>query len=195
MSATNRGAARVVHDFYGTPPHATAALLAEVELPGGRWLEPCAGTGAIIRAVNQHREDVDWYAHEIRPEARRQLQLLVAPGHLTIGDWLAGPEPASPYDVIITNPPYTSAVAFIFRALNQAAWVVMLLRLNFLEARQRYELMHHEMPDLNILTTRPSYTGKGKCDATSYAWMVWPPERHRAAGQVRLLLPREYDHE
>jgi hypothetical protein len=46
MSATNRGAVRRADDYYATPAWCVRALLASVQLPGGRWLEPAAGDGA-----------------------------------------------------------------------------------------------------------------------------------------------------
>ena len=65
MSATNRGAERQKDDFYATPSWCVRALLRTVDLPGGAWFEPAVGTGAIVRAVNQLRQDVSWTIADI----------------------------------------------------------------------------------------------------------------------------------
>jgi len=75
MSATGRGRERDEHDFYETPAWCVHRLLEAVpQLPGGAWLEPCAGKGAIIRAVNEVRKDpIHWTAVEIDPSHRDDL--------------------------------------------------------------------------------------------------------------------------
>jgi len=49
-------------EFFPTPREVVYALLDSplVDLPGGRWIEPCAGTGRIISAVNDVRSDIQW---------------------------------------------------------------------------------------------------------------------------------------
>ena len=42
-------------DYYPTPSWCVRALLETVDLPTGTWLEPTAGDGAIIRAVDEYR--------------------------------------------------------------------------------------------------------------------------------------------
>lgn len=64
MSATGRSDVRRLDDFYATPAWCVRRLLEGVNPPGGLWLEPCAGDGAIIRAVEEMRADVKWHAVE-----------------------------------------------------------------------------------------------------------------------------------
>lgn len=94
MSATNRsprGGAGV--DAFHTPPWAVARLLEAVQLPvtDRPWLEPCAGDGAIVRAVQAHPgfDRVRWAVVELREDMREPLAQL--PGLITppiVGDFL-----------------------------------------------------------------------------------------------------------
>lgn len=52
MSSTGRGTERAEADFYPTPPWCVDRLLERLQLAPGQWLEPSAGEGAIIWAVN-----------------------------------------------------------------------------------------------------------------------------------------------
>ena len=172
MSATNRGAQRVAEDAYPTPVWAVRALLAGCHLPGGTWLEPAAGDGAIVRMVNACRRDVTWYACDVREECWPAIEPLVDDG--AIGDflqldWSDWPAPA----VIITNPPYSLAEAFVRKALEvPGAVVVMLLRLNWLAGQKRAAWLRANTPSVYVLPRRPAFVN-GRTDATDYGWLVW----------------------
>ncbi len=185
MSATGRGAERNADDFYETPAWCVHRLLEAVPLPGGNWLEPAAGHGAIIRAVN--RSDVNWTAVDIRHEAGEHLLKYVRPIEVKTGiDFLAGgwtPDRR----VVITNPPYSVALAFIRHALSLAPYVVMLLRLNFLGSAKRATVFAGDMPDVYVLPNRPSFSPDGKTDSVEYAWFVWTPQRYRSRGMIQVL--------
>jgi len=188
VSATGRGALRRPADFYPTPSWCVARLLDVLPLPGGAWLEPSAGDGAIIRAVNARRADVDWIAIEARPECEAPLR--AAGADTFIADFL-GPEVGWPgrtrfFDVAILNPPFTHAQAFIDRCKALGSYVVALERLNFLEGEERCDWLRADAPDVYVLPNRPSFTGEGT-DSIAYAWFVWTPERSRAAGTLRVL--------
>ena len=185
MSATGRGAARQVADFYPTPAWCVRRLLERLELPGGTWLEPAAGEGAIIRAVNSMRSDLEWYGFEKRQECRGHLVPLVENECTVISNFLSRPARAFA-DVVITNPPYWMAMEYVVHALAFAPWVVMLLRLNFLGSEKRSAFFRREMPNVYVLPNRPSFTGGGT-DATEYAWFVWTPERGRRSGRQEVL--------
>lgn len=74
MSATGRGKRLGgPEDFYATPKWCVDRLLDEWDPPGGTWVEPGAGSGSIIRAVNGRRHDVHWNAFEVRPEETETL--------------------------------------------------------------------------------------------------------------------------
>lgn len=94
------------HEFHPTLPWVTRALVDSGEIRlGGTWLEPCAGGGAIIRAV----PEVRWLACEIRPECFEPLSELCDTGKLLdfwFGDFLADPLRAGMgIDWVVTNPP------------------------------------------------------------------------------------------
>lgn len=182
MSATGRGGARVADDYYPTPPWCTRRLVEGVSLPGGTYLEPAAGDGAIISEVQRLRPDITWGAVELREACRAQLGRLVHPQALVIGDFLALgrawaahlPPGQKPYTGVITNPPYAFAQEFIEASLQIAHVVVMLLRINFLGSERRYQLLSEHRPDVYVLPNRPCFVG-GRSDATEYAWFIWGP--------------------
>ena len=161
MSSTARGADRRRQDWYATPAWCVHRLLEAVALPGGDWLEPCAGDGAIIRAVAEHRQDVTWNALDIEPQGPNIVQQ----------DYLTLPQPHA--TVALTNPPFILAEQFLRKLLDEADWVVLLLRLNWIGAT-RAPLMRKLPPDIYVLPNRPSFTNGGT-DSIEYAWMVWGP--------------------
>ena len=179
VSATGRKkGVRVEQDVYPTPAWCVRRLLEKVPLPGGYWLEPCAGEGHIISAVSRVRTDVAWHAVEYRTECASGLSTLVGPEQAVSGDFLtfapywASTSPTPRYQVILTNPPYGQAMEFIEACLPLAENVVMLLRLNFLASTTRHRFMSTHTPDVAVLPNRPSFVG-GKTDATEYCWMIW----------------------
>lgn len=183
MSATNRGAERVICDFYPTPPAHVRRILARLGLPGGRWLEPSAGDGAIIRAAA--RPDVAWTACEIRPEAKPALEATGA--RVVIGDFLAADLGAERFAAAVLNPPFTLALPFAMRCLELADNVLMLARLNWLESQDREPWLRRHTPDVFVIPDRPSFVGGGT-DATAYAWMFWERGAHnRSSGRVEVL--------
>ncbi len=189
MSAAGRGGPRRPHDFYPTPRELTRAALAHVDLSGsiGRSLtivDPGAGLGEWGAAA-RHR----W------PDAR------------IIGVDIAQPKPAGavydewhtadylPWarsvaaddrpDVIIGNPPFNQAEAFIRVSLGLVASggrVVFLLRLGLLEGIHRGAGLWRDCPParVSVLTARPSFTGDGRSDQAAYGVFLWTSPAPRA---------------
>ncbi len=187
MSSTNRGGKRSPADFYSTPFWCVQLLLDAIELPPGQWLEPAAGSGAIIAAVD--RSDVTWTAWELREEQRSALSGLPRVGRVHIGDFLQAhsADQVDPprYVVAITNPPFSLAESFVQACIARADKTIMLLRLNFLASRRRHSLMASHTPDVYVLPNRPSFTG-GRTDSIEYAWFVWSRTR-RSTGSLQVL--------
>jgi hypothetical protein len=191
MSSTNRGGQRSPADNYETPTWCTRRLLEAVDLPGGVWLDPGAGTGKIIRAVNDIRKDVTWDAVEIRDECRDPLVLtgakVMISDFLDYGSKSLWREP----DVVCTNPPYRLAGEFLEMCLPLAKITVMLLRLNYLGSEKRSSFMRSFTPDVYILPNRPPFTvnkkGKMSTDSIEYAWFVWHGATPRREGKIRVL--------
>ncbi len=195
MSAAGRCTDRIPHDAYTTPPWPVHRLLEAVKLPGGLWVESCAGDGSIIRAVNQVRSDVEWMAIELRGETKGPLQELVHPSRLWIGCDLLS-DVHLPQDlrrqlgfedvrVCISNPPYSLAEEIIRRQLEifPNAIVVDLLRLNFYAGagddelkRAKRDWMAQWRPGVRVLPNRPSFriSAKGSSsDSCDYGWYTW----------------------
>lgn len=164
MSATGRSGERVEADYYPTPAWCVHRLLEAVRLPGGAWLEPCVGDGAICKAVARDRTDVLWTTYDIRPDSCAA----------TVGDFLGvhSPDDRPWASVCLTNPPYSLAMEFVQHAMKHAHVVAMLLRLNFLGSEGRAEFFRAHPPSVYVLPNRPSFVN-GRTDACEYAWFVW----------------------
>lgn len=178
MSATNRGAERKAYDFYATPIDVVLNFLEKQNISklnqgGGVILEPSAGTGNIIKALNTYYKDRKIEACEIRQE--EELGLKEISDEVIIGNFLEL-DIDKKYDVIIGNPPYSLAREFVEKSLNclkDDGVLIFLLRTAFLESKSRYEFWQkNPLSGLYTLSKRPSFTGKGT-DATSYSWFVW----------------------
>lgn len=201
MSATGRSDVRLPDDAYITPAWTIHRFL-EACRPGGNvWLDPGAGDGAIIKAVNEKLGDTKpkWLAVELREECRELLEPLA--DEVVIGDYL-GCKPDSFHtrpDVVIGNPPYSLAYDFIRHSLDLTGdgAVVMLLRLNFLASKKRFAFFRSHPPDVYVLPNRPQFrhginpeTGKPfTSDATEYGWFVWVGWRARTHGRIQVLTP------
>ncbi len=185
-----------VNEFYPTPRDAIVPLMETslVTLPGGVWIEPCAGSGAIVETVNYFRSDVRWRLFEIDPRFEQTLCRItrheidrLAP----IGDFLKmavpWPGPWSKADVLIMNPPFNLTTQFVEAAFQCAGWVVMLQRSNWFGSKKRAPWFREHCPDLYTLPKRPSFTGSGT-DSCEYGWFVWPPDgKNRRTGTMGML--------
>lgn len=179
-------------DAYYTPAWCVRRLLEEVSFPSGKWLEPAAGEGAIIRAVNAFRGGVEWYAIEARAECCGTLLPLLGGKAPRLLCPARVPGASFPYsmifDVIITNPPYSLIHEYLRWCLDRARVVALLMRLGVLSSEERVEFMRRYPPSLYPLPNRPDYTGDGG-DMTDYAWFVWRMTRSGklAKPEVRVL--------
>jgi len=162
MSATNRDTARREYDAYQTPRWVIAALLDKIGplVHGKTILEPCAGKGEIVRALQDRGAVVT--AYDIQSGT----------------DFLTMDCAGMHWDWCITNPPYRYAQEFIEKAMSVADEVVMLLRLGFLAGQKRKDWWQVNRPKVvYVLSKRPSFTGRGT-DSADYAWVLWRPRRH-----------------
>lgn len=187
-------------DFYETPASATRALLDAWDVArtaGGRWLEPSAGHGAIIRAVTDWRREQGlpvpvWSAVEIRRGAERYLQDALAHTEQNgasyhIGDFLKT-RATRRYTVGVGNPAFVIGFETLKRTLAICDHVAFLLSAHFFETAERSDWLRENTPDVYELSKRPSFTGEGT-DMASYRWCVWglPEMRRRSVGFYRLL--------
>lgn len=171
MSATNRGAERVSADFYPTPAWCVRRLL-DAEPFGSHagtiWHEPCAGEGAIIRAVNEYRVSAPrWHATELRQDGVSALQTIPTISVRGPCDYLAAPPWDS--DIVITNPPFALWLPIAQKALKECVGHVALLgRLNILGSGTesgRSEWLRKNPPDVYVLPNRPAFVASLSCKA------------------------------
>lgn len=144
--------------LYSTPRWPVWSLIEHgPNLPGGRWLEPCAGEGSICYAVNELRDDVKWCAVErdeklvtewLQPALfRGELAEVNGGDFFTIADtlWPAAPGEQTcvgraarsftgrqAFEVATGNPAFPDAVRFAEYCLARAEWTVLLERLDWL---------------------------------------------------------------
>lgn len=200
MTATRRGkSADPRFDIYDTPMWCMQALLDEVRLPGGLWVEPCAGSGVLVEATTTRRSDVAWELVELREECLPGLQRLSSRVYTQDArEWSAQAHARGMrYDVIVTNPPFSLAFELLQSFLPLASWVILLLRIGFIGSKARQAFFRRLMPDTGVLIPRPQFGNRpiGKAsDSTEYGWFIWGPNRERSRGEWFVLpTPPEYE--
>lgn len=153
-------------DFYETPPHYIAALLHYTQVTG-TVLEPCAGEGAIAKAlattsVSVHTNDISTkHETDYHFDARE-------------------PYPFSfDFDWLVTNPPFSDEMSIIETAHDYGFDnMAFLARLSFLEPTEdRAYFLERNPPTLVIVLPRYSFrtndAGKRQTDNVTCCWLVW----------------------
>lgn len=194
MSAKGRKGKLVEEaEFYPTPRQVILALLESelVQLPGGIWIEPCAGTGRIIKTVNDFRGDVHWRMVELQEGFDPYLQPLVRPGRdgiLPYGDFVHREWGEPRADVLIMNPPFSLTFQFVKAGLERARWVVCLQRQGWFGTSGRSPWLAQFCPDIFQLPWRPSFRPDGAVDSCEYCWFIWPPGSSDGRREGRLAM-------
>jgi hypothetical protein len=149
-------AKRHERDFYPTPEEVTRAIM-EILHPDKNikiW-EPACGEGHIVKALNNMG-----YMNVIGTD------ILTGTDYLT-ADKVGG------VSLIITNPPFNQAEAFIRRSWEHNVPFALLLKSQFWHAARRYELFNECRPSIIYpLTWRPDFTGQGS-SLMDCIWTVW----------------------
>jgi len=173
----------------------------------GLWLEPSAGSGALIEACEEAAEwcEPTWVACELRAEEESNLvRTLHGAGVALIGDFLTAGRHAAPavarercadghqhrpFAVCIGNPPYSLAQEFVQACQPLATFTIMLLRMNFLHSAERHPwFAAGNMPAYaKALPDRPNFV-LGASDSCEYGWMIWTPAPCHET-RVTLLAP------
>ncbi len=169
--------ARIERDFYKTPLIAIENLLDNYELKGKMFLDPCAGDGRIGQAVKARYPHMIIDNVEIRSEEKVGLKKQKL-GDVFIKDFLSF-ETDKEYNTIMTNPPFSLAKEIIehsFEIATENTEIVMLLKLSFLESKERFEFWRdYPVSKLFCLRDRPRFINNST-DFAAYAWFVWDNE-------------------
>lgn len=109
----------------------------------------------------------------------------------TKGDYLSMDVKSYKPEIIISNPPFNKALEFIQKALEDVednGWVIMLLRLNFLETKARKEFFDKYMPKyIFVHHKRMSFIeGKGT-DSVAYAHYCWKKNDYPEFAEIKVI--------
>lgn len=204
MSSTSRGSARNENDFYVTPippiTHFLTELAKDVDISDCLSIvDPCAGgdadnpmsypTAIGYKAGTLFPDRVMVHTMDIREDSRATIK----------DDYLARELNGSPPDMVISNPPFSLAVEFVQKALDEVRMgglVIFLQRLNFFGSGKRLTFWQNRMPSYTYIhSTRMGFktersedlriameTAAGKVprkkdpsgtDSIEYAHFVW----------------------
>jgi len=186
LPGLEREVGRHPDDFYRTPEWATRGLLPSLRRPR-TWIDCGAGDGAIARVIANYWPESSGTMVELAPDRAAAAAREVPAAALRVGDFCALDLPR--VDLVIGNPPYgyresdprrrehddRNALDFALRALDlvePGGEVALLLRVGFVEGRERGDFLERHQADLALFPRRPSFTGGGN-DATPYAWWIF----------------------
>jgi len=184
MSSKGRGPVDST-SLWETPSWVVRRLLEEVWLPPGTWLEPNAGPGGIIRAMDDDQPGAyQFTAVELRKECGPQLadipsvvQLHAGEDFLTWnardactdkrGNLLDGRNCSSQsyFTGAITNPAFEISMDVLSKCLTICDYVVMLQRLNWLGCgtnNGKNELLQKMPPDVYVIPDRVQFLIDGE---------------------------------
>lgn len=163
------------HDLYPTERKVIRAFLNEERITG-LVDEPCAGPGDIVHELLRER-DVLVRTNDIDRAHRTMFHGDATDPQATI--WQLTERPRW----VVTNPPFNMANEILRIAWERATvGIAFLLRLSYLEPagersgnRGQWLKDHADhMTRLMVMgNPRPSFTGDGRTDSVTSAWMVW----------------------
>lgn len=175
-------------DFYETSKEAVDALV-EHYLKGTfksevQILEPCCGDGAIVKALGELGYTHVW---DNDVDVCR-----IASSHVDARDHKFDyPTPgAAKIHLAVTNPPFNQAFSILKNLHSQVDAVALLLRLTFLEpTKDRGPWLAKNPPNKLIVLPRYSFTGGGKTDSVTCAWMIW--DKHFPDRDGVIIVPKK----
>lgn len=160
---------RRANDAYYTPAWMTRALLANVPEIGGQIIEPCAGDLSIARVLRDEGR-LDVYTNDIDTTCDTDSYFDATEGAFWV---LMAPD----CDWVISNTPYTmpACLEIVDFAIKVAkVGVAMMLRISFKEPTQlRGPFLEANPLSRMLVMPRYSFTGNGKSDSATTAWMIW----------------------
>lgn len=139
-------------------------------------LEPGAGKGAFLGPLRKRYPTAEISALDIEPSFGPWGKANNSYEH----DFLKW---SIQHDLIIGNPPYTLALAFVKKAIELSPVVIFLVRQGFLASQKRNAFFRMNQPsDVFIISHRPSFTPDGQTDTADYCWVCWSDDRPRDPG-------------
>lgn len=163
---------RQADDYYSTPDWCADIGARIARQHGPIALDPCAGTGALMRAV----ERAGGAALGLELDTDRARAAGAVQGNALHVAW--------PHcQVIIMNPPFCDWQPFVQRALTaNPSGVVVLLRLGALAGQRRRDwwrsVADRHGVTVHVLSRRPSFTRRGT-DYADYCWLELSRNRNQ----------------
>ena len=176
----SRAYPRPVNDYYKTPDWVPERFLSE----WGPIITPPQTIRALLSSLRRMWPEATIEARDVCPQPGDE-------GVVVPADFWLDDRPES-YDLVITNPPYEVAEAFVRNAMGkvrQGGHNVQLLRLDFLGSKERKPLWREfGYPEwVYVHAERPSFRGEGT-DTTYSAWFVWACDGvKRREAKVRVI--------
>ena len=199
MSSKNRKKASKAHDRYLTPPRLVRAAFEQLfELHGERvyqaehFLEPGAGPGPFVSLAPQYFTRLKKaIGVELYHKDRGSDYELVRTDFLK---W----ETKLRFDVVMSNPPYTWAEAFIrktYELLKPGGVALFLVRIGMAGSKKRRPLWREVLLDeLWLCRPRPSFVAAGSSDSAEYAFfMMHRPWNKHDGGQDTVFRFLDWD--
>jgi len=151
-------------DYYATDPNAVEIFLEKLKedkiiLPNEIY-EPACGGGHISEVLKKHGYTV----HS---------------SDLYKSDFLA--------DCIFTNPPYKKALPFVRQAIKNvknSCYVIMFLRIQFLEGKERYNFFKYNPPKYVYVNSSRQKCSRNadfenfNSSAVCFCWFIWEKGYH-----------------
>lgn len=191
MSSTNRSKKEKQNsvDYYKTPIRDIEIFLQQLKedrldiFTGNRILDPCSGGDnkspmSYPTAIKNKFNNVVIDTIDVRPDSMATIK----------ANYLDYQVREKPY-VIITNPPFNISMKIINKALKDSKrYVIMLLRLNFLESQKRFNFFKEYMPSyIYVHHKRMSFREDGKTDSIAYAHFIWDKTKNPDFAKTKII--------
>lgn len=151
-------------DQYFTPAYATLQLQYSIDFSRSWVLECCNGDGGISNVLQTEVIKTNDIDKSLEADFHLDASLKQSWEQFPLGaHW------------VVSNPPFNQAAQIVPLAFKYAqVGVAMLLRLSFLEPTKNRGVWLNEHPPTSIIILpRISFTGDGKTDNVTCAWMIW----------------------
>lgn len=178
MSSTNRGSKRALDDHYATHPELAGLITDQlhedyIRNPDHVFVPGC-GEGGFLQAAGGTWPEADLVGMELN----ENLVRVARRKGFTVHNENVLEADLGEYDVVVTNPPFKDADAFLTtlrQHVRERGILAFLLRLNFLGGQRRYqELWSGLQPDhVYVMPARPGFTPDGRTDSVEYMVAVF----------------------